>query len=271
MKRYLSTTAVASLAIALAACGGNQEAADNTASEPEMNAIMEATSPFGDAEIRMNDAMMKAVGVNAGDNWVRKMIEHHRGAIDISQQLLTMNPEAHVARMAHEAIDKQTKGIAALEKLVAQGQPDPASADLYQPSMDRMHQAMMAANGATLSETYMRKMLEHHRGGVALADVALANGVSGAVRQQVEKTRKMNQDDAKMIEDMLNGKPIDQARTAKPDRGISPAATSATERTARTAAPKPQAKPAPKPAPEPAPKPAQPDDPHAGHVMNNMQ
>lgn len=262
MKRFQSTAAVASLAIALAACGSKQ-AANNMTAEDEMNTIMGATSPFGDAEIRMNDAMMKAVGVNAGDSWVRKMIEHHRGAVEISRQVLTMNPEAHVARMAHEVIDKQTKEIATLEKLVVQGQPNPASAGLYQPPMDRMHQAMMAASGSTLSETYFRKMLEHHRGAVALADVALANGVSGAVRAQVEKTRKMNQNDAKMIEDMLAGKPMDQAKGPDADREV--AAPSSGTRTTATTTPKPATKPAPKPAPSLR------SDPHAGHVMNNMQ
>lgn len=251
MKRFISTAAVVSLAIVLAACGSKQDAADNTTAEDEMNTIMGATSPFGDAEIRMNDAMMKAVGVSAGDSWVRKMIEHHSGAVEISRQVLTMNPEAHVARMANEVIGKQTKEITTLEKLVVQGQPDPASADLYQPAMDRMHQAVMAATGPTLSETYYRKMLEHHRGAVALADVALANGVSGAVRAQVEKTRKMNQDEAKMIEDMLAGKPMDQGKAPDAGREAGAAPGSGT-RTAAATAQKPAAKPAPRPALKPA-------------------
>ncbi len=47
----------------------------------------------------------------------------------------------------------------------------------------------MAATGADLSETYLRKMLAHHQGAVAMSDIALANGATGAVRAQIEKTR----------------------------------------------------------------------------------
>lgn len=177
--------------------------------EQEMNAIMEATSPFADAEIRMNDAVTNAVGVDTGDTWVRKMIEHHKGAIEISREALRLNPDAHLAGMARATIGKATRDISALEKLIAQGHPNHASADLYQPAMDKMHQAMMAASGADLSETYHRKMLEHHRGAVAMADVALANGVAGALREEVEKSKADHLKQAEMIEAMLRngGKP----------------------------------------------------------------
>lgn len=263
MRKVLNCLGAIALVSSLAACGREEPSATNTSAENEMNTIMAATGPFGDAEIRMNDAMMKAVGVNAGDSWVRKMIEHHKGAVAISRQVLTMNPEAHVAQMAQQTIDKQTKEIAVLEKLVAQGNPDPASAELYQPAMDQMHQAMMAATGADLSETFHRKMLEHHKGAVAMSDIALTNGVTGAVRAQVEKTKADQQKEVDMVEAMLRGEPA-PAASAAPPVANEPAATTTA---AKPAAPKPaSAKPAPaKPkAPEPAP------DPHAGHAMNNM-
>ena len=197
-----------------------------------------------------------------GDSWVRKMIKRHRGAVEISRQFLTMNPDAHVAQMANETIDKQTKEIAALEKLVAQGTPDPASAEIYRPAMEQMHNAMMAATGATLSETFHRKMLEHHKGAIALSDAALANGVSGAIRAQVEKTKADQPKEVASIEAMLRGEPAPAAPSAAPNE---PAASAPA---AKPAASKPApAQPAPaKPkAPEPA------ADPHAGHDMNNMQ
>lgn len=201
------TISALALLSALSGCGREQQSANNASPDNEMNTIMAATSPFGDAEIRMNDAMMKAVGVNAGDSWVRKMIEHHKGAVEISRQVLTMNPEARVAQMAQQTIDKQTKEIAVLERLVAQGDPDLASAELYGSTMDKMHQAMMTATGKTLSETFFRKMLEHHRGAVVMSDVALANGVAGAVHAQVEKTKYDHQKEADMVEAMLSSQP----------------------------------------------------------------
>ena len=212
MKKALWGIGALALISILSACGSRKP---DPTPEQEMNAIMEATSPFADAEIRMDDAMTRAVGVNAGDSWVRKMIEHHRGAIGMSRQVLTMNPDPDVAEMARATIDEQTREVAELRKLVAQGAPNPASADLYQPVMDKMHQAMMGATGTGLSQTYRRKMLEHHKGAVAMANVALANGATGAVRHEVEKTIADHQAAAAMIEAMLRN---EDAREGKPAR-----------------------------------------------------
>lgn len=254
MRKMLNLCGLA-LASTLAACGSETPSATNASAERDMNAIMTATSPFGDAEIAMNEAMMKAVGVNAGDNWVRKMIEHHKGAVAISRQVLTMNPETDVLRLARQTIDKQTTEIAALEKLVTQGAPDPASAELYVPAMDRMHQAMMGAAGASLSETFYRKMLAHHKGAVEMSNVALANGVAGAVRAAVERTKAEQQNEAGMLEAMLAGKPMTHG-----------AATPAASAAGSPRKPAPAVKPAPAAkTPQPAP------DPHAGMDMTNMQ
>ena len=263
-KTMLCMTALA-LISTVSACGSREEAATNVAAENEMNATMADTGPFADAEMRMNEAMMAAVGVNAGDSWVRKMIEHHKGAVEMSRQVLTMNPGDHVADMANSTIAKQTKEIADLEKLVAQGNPDPASAELYRPAMEQMHNAMMAAAGADLSETFHRKMLEHHKGAVALSDVALANGAAGAIRAQVEKTRADQQKEVEMVEAMLRGEPAPATPAAAKPTAPASTAPAASEPTASTPAAKPAApkaapaKPAPtKPKSEPAAEPKAP-------------
>lgn len=254
-KAYYCMTALA-LVSALSACGGREEAANNIAAENDMNAMMADSGPFADAEMRMDQAMTAAVGVNAADSWVRKMIEHHKGAIDMSRILLAQNVTGHVADMAQQTIDKQTAEVVALEKLIATGNPDPASAALYQPAQVAMHNAMMAAKGVDVSDSWVRKMLEHHKGAVAMSDIALANGATGAVRSQIEKTRADQQKDIEHIEGMLSGQPTSSE----------PAAPAALAPAAREKAP--TAKPAPaKPAPakpEPAapkaaePKPADP-------------
>ncbi len=97
-----------------------------------------------------------------------------------------------------------------------------------------------------------------------MSDVALANGATGAVRAQIEKTKATQQREIALVEAMLRGEPM-TAAPAGPAAQPAPATPKPTE--PRAAAPKPApARPAPaKPEPaEPAP------DPHAGHDMNNM-
>ena len=86
-----------------------------------------------------------------------------------------------------------------------------------------------------------------------MSDVALANGATGAVRAQIEKTKADQQKEVAMVEAMLRGEPMPPAASAAPP----PAA--------KTAAPaKPAAaKPTPKSATPAKPKPAEPAAPPA--------
>ena len=207
------TALAVALAGGLTACGG---AGDNQANQAAAGAELQdtradASNPFADAERQMSDKMMSATGSDAGDNWARKMIAHHQGAIDMSQILLQQNPRPDVAEMARMNIEKQQKDIEDIRKLLKEGGQDRKVAELYRPAMMDMMQKMQAATGADASETFMRKMVEHHKGAVAMSNVALQNGVSGAMREQVQKTRDENQKDAAMTEAMLRGETMQHA------------------------------------------------------------
>lgn len=215
MKYPTRMTAALLATAALAACNSqssnNEAAAQAPAAENVSARASDASNPFADTEQKMNQAMMSAVGTDVGDNWAKKMIAHHQGAINMSQVVLAQNPKPDVAMMARETIDKQQKDIENIRKLLKNGAPDQKSADLYQPAMMYMQQKMQAAKGADVSETYMRKMLEHHKGAITMSDIALQHGVSGALKTQIQKTRDENRKDAKMVEAMLRGESMSHA------------------------------------------------------------
>lgn len=256
------------LSLALASCGSDGDRDQAPAPVASAEDPMAMSGPFADIEMRMNEAMTAAVGTNLGDSWLRKMIAHHRGAVEMSNLVLGQNPSADVAKMARETVSKQTAEIADLEKLVAGGNPDPASAEPFRAATATMHDTMMGATGADISETYLRKMLEHHRGAVAMADIALAQGVSGPIRARAEKVRADQQKEIAMTEAMLRGEPMSEAKAmpaAAPAPKMPPAARAADPRP--TAAAKAAPPPAPKPKPAPTPSPT---DPHAGMDMSKM-
>lgn len=280
MKHLRQETLMLLATVALAACGSNESAERNAAAEANASADMNASSaqsnPFPDAEEKMNQAMISAVGTDVGDNWAKKMIVHHQGAIDMSEVALQQNPTPDVAEMARMTIEKNRKDIGDIQKLVKSGSPDQQSAELYRPSMMDMKQKMDAATGADVNELFMRKMLEHHRGAVAMSDVALQNGVSGALRQHVQKTRSENEKDAKMVEAMLRGETMQHAMAASGAKSAEQAKAEraragkakAEPRTAAKTAPKPPSKAAPaeaKAAPKPPTPPCPPEHRAAGH------
>lgn len=268
----MSNVSRAALALALVAglgaCGGAPDTPANEGSEA--NEAAAASNPFADAEQKMNDAMMAAIGSDVGQNWAKKMLAHHQGAIDMSEIVLGQNPPAQVAEMARMTIEKQRKDMADIEKLIREGAPDRRSADLYRVAMAEMKQKMEAATGADASQTYLRKMLEHHKGAVAMSDVALQNRVSGNLREQVQKTRDENAKDAKMAEAMLRGESMQDAmkdsgaKSAREAKSQPAVTDKPKEATAPAAPPKPSAPGESKPAAATA----NAADPHAGHVMN---
>lgn len=254
------------LALLLASCGSGADetpAADATASaDMGMN---DPNNPFADAEMAMNDKMKTAIGADVSDTWVKQIIEHHRGAIAMSEVVLERNPTPDVLAMAKNTIAKQGKEIEALTKLQSKSPADPASLEPFKPANMAMHEAMMAAKGADVSETYLRKMAEHHRGAIALSDVVLAKGATGRVRAAAQKVKTVQAKEVSMIEAMLAGEPMPMASSApEPMKAATaspaPKASPSPKRPAASAAPTKAATP-------PAPTPTATTDPHAGMKM----
>ena len=195
----------AALALLLASCGSGPDADEAPAgvASSATSTMNDPDNPFATSEMAMNDKMMAAVGANVSDTWAKQMIEHHRGAIAMSEVVLTLNPTTDVRTMAQQTISKQGKEIEQLTKMLSTSPADPASLEPYRSANMTMHDGMMAAKGADASETYLRKMLAHHEGAIAMSDVALKNGVTGAIKQQVEKTRADQQNEVEMVKSMM--------------------------------------------------------------------
>ena len=263
MTRPFLTSLALGAALALTACGSQENTEADTAATDE--SAVDPNNPFAELETQMNERMMAAVGTDAGDTWVRMMIEHHQGAVDMSRIMLGQNPSDHVAQMAQDTIDKQTREIAELRELIKEGTPDRETMALYHPAMADMEQAMMSATGASVEETFLRKMLAHHEGAVAMSDVALKHGATGQVRSKAAKAKSDQQKEAEMISAMLRGEPMPEAESTQ---AAAPPAAPAARSTSAPA--RPSAAATPRPRPQEAPAPAEAADEHAGHNMSGQ-
>lgn len=261
MLKFPGLLASTSLAMLLASCGSGSEEAPTPSAESSEAAMVD-TGPFATAETAMKDRMDSAIGSSISDTWLVQMIEHHRGAIAMSKIVLELAPSNDVRSMAEATIAKQTKEIDELTKLRSSGAADPSSVAPYRPAGLEMHRAMMAASSPDISEAYLRKMLAHHRGAIALSDAVIANGSDPKVRAAAQKTKADQTREVAMIEAMLAGKPMATA-SVPPQPKASPSVPAPAPRPSASS-PKPKPVP-PKPAPAPAPSPMPSD-----HDMDNM-
>lgn len=63
----------------------------------------------------MHQKMVGAIGEDATETWVRKMIEHHRGGIKMSEIVLRESRDAKVRGMAMKTVSEQKREIGELE------------------------------------------------------------------------------------------------------------------------------------------------------------
>ena len=75
-------------------------------------------NPYGPDMMKMHEQMMAAMGADAGETWVRKMIEHHRGAVTMSQTVLRHSQNAEIRREAQKTIDSQNREITTLNAML---------------------------------------------------------------------------------------------------------------------------------------------------------
>ena len=254
-------------ALVLGGCSDDQ-ASENAAANQldeasnEMAMVNDPSNPFAEAETQMQQRMIAATGANASETWVRKMIEHHRGAVAMSQLLSDAGGNPDYVQMARADGAKQQREISELERMLAAGiTGGSGEANPYGPAEQNMHQQMMAATGADLSETWARKMIAHHQGAVAMSEVLIRQGGNPQVVALARRTAEDQRRDIAHLEAMLRGESMPVA--AAPAVPAAPAARSAPDaaakesprvtptRTAREPSAAPKATPSPRPEPSP--------------------
>lgn len=261
----------ASLAALITGCGGAEDDQSQPHNTGEAHTEQSTPSgPFAEIEMQMHSRMMAAIGANASETWARKMIEHHRGALAMSQLLIEQGREPAMVQMARQTVGKQRGEIAELDRMLqggiggGAGNPNP-----FGPIEQEMRQAMMTAGGANLSEEWARKMIIHHQGAVDMSELLLRDGDGD--KEVLAMARRIADEqtwDIAHLEAMLRGEAMPVAAPAGASGSAAPAGQQAPKAGASAnreqdaasktkSAPKPPARKqaAPSPAPEASPAP----------------
>jgi uncharacterized protein (DUF305 family) len=118
MRKLVAAAAVFALTPLAAFAQGNMQGIDHgNMDHSAMGGMMQPTpaNPYPRAEMEMHRKMMGAVGSDVTETWVRKMIEHHRGAIAMSQIVLRETRDPKVREMANKSSAGQRREIEELQ------------------------------------------------------------------------------------------------------------------------------------------------------------
>jgi len=79
--------------------------------------------------------------------------------------------------------------------MAAAEQPMPMAQTPFSPAEMKMHEAMMAATGASADETWARKTIPHHQGALDMSEIVLRDTQDAEIRRMAQKTIEMQTQD----------------------------------------------------------------------------
>ena len=143
----------------------------------------------------MKTAMESVVPPNSiSQNFINRMIPHHRGAIEMSENILkyTTNPE--IEDLAKAIITDQTRHIEEFEQLKPLCEQENSERDLnlyergYKLAFDKMINGMYnSQTGNNLNVDFLTEMIPHHEGAIEMAQNLLKFEVCEPLRSKCEE------------------------------------------------------------------------------------
>ena len=193
--RTVAVSAAAAAALVLAACGGS---GPEHAAAPAVTASDSTTLGATPAEGEHNEADV---------TFAQMMIPHHAEAIEMSDVVLAKDGvDERVVALAERVkgaqgpeIERMTAWLQAWgEDVPRVGGHDAGEMQHRGGGMGDAVEAIAEADGAEASRTYVRHMIEHHRGAIEMAErqvasgsneeaVALAREIAGAQEAEIEE------------------------------------------------------------------------------------
>lgn len=176
-----------------------------------------ATSLVGVAALRASDARL-AVDDDVSIGFARDMSVHHAQAVAMSRHVHRRGTDPDLAYMAFDIMTSQQGQIGIMHGwLELWQQPRSAPAGRSMAWMHGGHQGAMPGMATPeevsalerlpvlrMEEQFLRLMIRHHRGAVAMADVAAERADSGNVRALAAKMSAGQQSEIEAMQAMLD-------------------------------------------------------------------
>ncbi|MBW8361682.1 MAG: DUF305 domain-containing protein [Kaistella sp.] len=174
MKNLLLTASIALLAASctkteLKTSGNPPQQHHETETKNEMVALMDGM---------MEDMHRATPTGNTDADFSRMMIEHHKGAVEMSELVLEKGKNEELKTFAKKVIDAQNTEIG-LKKKFADRKETSADHKAFQQDLNRSMSAMMDKNIPVhndIDKDYAQQMIPHHQSAVDMAEVYLKYG-----------------------------------------------------------------------------------------------
>lgn len=119
------------------------------------------------------------------------MVEHHQGAIDMSEIEIKSGADSKLKAMAQEGINKQKEEQSKLREIIKNTKPmkmDMGQNDALPKSMNEMKSDMnaMKMSGNT-DRDFAMMMISHHESAIKMARTEIATGMNASLKEMAKK------------------------------------------------------------------------------------
>ncbi len=142
----------------------------------------------------MNTMMDKMSSMKmSGDfdmDFANMMIEHHQGAIDMSEQEINSGKDDKMKGMAQKIITSQKEEINKLQEMVKNMKPSKmkmGEGELEKSMSDMKSQMSNMQMTGNLDKDFAMMMTSHHKSAVSMSKMELKNGMNAALKQMAQK------------------------------------------------------------------------------------
>ena len=163
----------------------NTASSENPSTSHNMDGMMKS----------MNSMMsrMKAMKMT-GDfdiDFANMMIEHHQGAIDMSEHEVSNGKDEKMKGMAQKIITAQKEEITQLQDFLKTYKPSGmkhGEGELEKSMSDMESKMKSMPMSSDIDKDFAMMMKDHHAGAVAMSKKELTNGMSAKLKQMAQKT-----------------------------------------------------------------------------------
>jgi uncharacterized protein (DUF305 family) len=157
---------------------------DHQKNKNDMNPITETMD-------QMMHKMHRTSGTGNNDiDFTTMMIEHHKGALEMSKVELEKGTDADLKKFAQQVVNDQNKEIAQMEKFMLNA-PKDSSQNTVEFQKELNHSMMAMMNDSThvyndIDRDFAAQMIPHHQSAVDMAKVYLQFGMDKSLRKLCE-------------------------------------------------------------------------------------
>lgn len=176
--------------VALSACAGG----DDSAGAPDTAAAqaMADTPMVGMDHSNMPGMANRPPATDADHEFLRMMVDHHAGLIEMSTAAMTKASLPATQADAHELHTKQDQESKEMIAMVQRDYGETITPQVM-PSNRAMNEALQTKSGADYDRTYYGNVIQHHREGIQMTDQLLPRLTKPAVREMAEKMKAEQQ------------------------------------------------------------------------------